>query len=179
MPVLGDAAQAAGSRRRGGRPGALGQAAAFSFLPSKNLGCLGDGGAIATSDDAVAEMANILRFHGSRDRATWETSGYNSRLDEVQAAFLRVLRPELDGWSDARVQAAGHYEAAGLGHLAELPSPTEGVARRGTSTLSAQPTSPRSRTHSAALRLATKFTTGLRCTAIRRRPRTRTASSCQ
>lgn len=71
-----------------GAVGALGQAAAFSFFPSTNLGCLGDGAAIATSDDAVAEMANILRFHGSRDRATWEHVGYNSRLDEVPGRVL-------------------------------------------------------------------------------------------
>jgi dTDP-4-amino-4,6-dideoxygalactose transaminase len=126
VPVLEDAAQAAGSRGPGGRPGALGTAATFSFFPSKNLGCLGDGGAIATSDDAVAEMADILRFHGSRDRATWEYVGYNSRLDEMQAAYLRVLLPELNGWSECRVSAAGHYEAAGLGELVKLPSPTEG-----------------------------------------------------
>ena len=127
VPVLEDAAQAAGSRGPHGRPGALGRAATFSFFPSKNLGCLGDGGAIATSDDAVAEMADILRFHGSRDRATWEYVGYNSRLDEMQAAYLRVLLPELDSWSDGRVRAAGHYDAAGLGELVELPSPTEGA----------------------------------------------------
>ena len=96
LPVLEDTAQAAGSRGPHGRPGALGTAGTFSFYPSKNLGCLGDGGAIATSSDEVAEMARILRFHGSRDRTTWDFVGYNSRLDELQAAFLRVLLPELD-----------------------------------------------------------------------------------
>jgi dTDP-4-amino-4,6-dideoxygalactose transaminase len=127
VPVLEDAAQAAGSVGPDGRPGALGQAGTFSFFPSKNLGCLGDGGAIATPDDAVADMARILRFHGSRDRSTWEFVGYNSRLDELQAAFLRVLLPELDGWSADRRRAAAHYERAGLGDLVTLPSPTDGA----------------------------------------------------
>jgi dTDP-4-amino-4,6-dideoxygalactose transaminase len=82
----------------------------------------------ALSDDAVAEMAAVLRFHGSRDRETWEFIGYNSRLDELQAAFLRVLLPELDGWSADRMRAAGHYQEAGLGELVTLPSPTEGAS---------------------------------------------------
>jgi dTDP-4-amino-4,6-dideoxygalactose transaminase len=127
VPVLEDTAQAAGSRGPHGRPGALGTAATFSFYPSKNLGCLGDGGAIATSSDEVAEMARILRFHGSRDRASWEFVGYNSRLDELQAAFLRVLLPELDEWSRGRDQAARHYRDAGLGDLVTLPAATEGA----------------------------------------------------
>jgi dTDP-4-amino-4,6-dideoxygalactose transaminase len=127
IPVLEDAAQAAGSRAPGGRPGALGTAATFSFFPSKNLPCLGDGGAIATSSDDVAELAQMLRFHGSRDRSTWELVGYNSRLDELQAAFLRVFLPELDEWSRGRTEAAGHYAAAGLGELVRLPCPTDGA----------------------------------------------------
>jgi dTDP-3-amino-3,4,6-trideoxy-alpha-D-glucose transaminase len=127
VPVLEDTAQAAGSRGPHGRPGAFGTAATFSFYPSKNLGCLGDGGAIATSSDEVAEMARILRFHGSRDRATWDFVGYNSRLDELQAAFLRVLLPELDEWSRGRDQAARHYRDAGLGELVTLPSATDGA----------------------------------------------------
>jgi dTDP-3-amino-3,4,6-trideoxy-alpha-D-glucose transaminase len=126
VPVLEDAAQAAGSRGPDGRPGALGTAATFSFYPSKNLGALGDGGAIATSSADVGEMARVLRFHGSRDQAAWELVGYNSRLDELQAAFLRVLLPELDGWAQKRVQAGEHYAHAGLGDLVDLPSPTPG-----------------------------------------------------
>ena len=73
-----------------GRPGALGSAATFSFFPSKNLGCFGDGGMITTSDEQIAERARTLRFHGSRDKVTYEQVGYNSRLDELQAAILRV-----------------------------------------------------------------------------------------
>jgi dTDP-4-amino-4,6-dideoxygalactose transaminase len=127
VPVLEDAAQAAGSRGPEGRPGGLGQAATFSFYPSKNLGCMGDGGAIATSDERVAELARMLRFHGSRDQHRWELIGYNSRLDELQAAFLRVLLPELDGWSEGRAAAGRRYEATGLGELVRLPRPTAGA----------------------------------------------------
>src|SRR4051812_2810523 len=106
VPVLEDAAQAAGSRHRDGRPGALGTAATFSFFPSKNLGAFGDGGAVTTNDDAIADRVRMLRFHGSRDKVTYEHVGYNSRLDEIQAAILRVLLPELEGWADGRRAAA-------------------------------------------------------------------------
>jgi dTDP-4-amino-4,6-dideoxygalactose transaminase len=124
IPVLEDAAQAAGSRGPDGRPGSIATAGTFSFFPTKNLGCMGDGGAIATSDDAVAEIARMLRFHGSRDNATWELLGYNSRLDALQAAFLRVLLPELDGWARRRVEAAAHSRGAGLGQRDARPAPT-------------------------------------------------------
>src|SRR5215210_1733008 len=90
VPVLEDAAQAAGSVGPDGRAGSLGTAATFSFFPSKNLGCFGDGGAITTSDGAVAERARMLRFHGSYDKTTFEHVGYNSRLDALQAAILRA-----------------------------------------------------------------------------------------
>ena len=126
VPVLEDAAQAAGSTAAGGRPGALGTAATFSFFPSKNLGCFGDGGMITTSDAQVAELARTLRFHGSHDKVTYEQVGYNSRLDELQAAILRVQLPHLDEWADGRRQAASHYEQAGLGELVALPQPTPG-----------------------------------------------------
>ncbi|HTW43669.1 MAG TPA: DegT/DnrJ/EryC1/StrS family aminotransferase [Solirubrobacteraceae bacterium] len=129
VPVLEDAAQAAGSLAGGGkRPGALGTAATFSFFPSKNLGCFGDGGLITTGDEQVAEHARTLRFHGSRDKVTYEQLGYNSRLDELQAALLRVQLPHLDAWSHGRRQAGAHYEEAGLGELVALPRPTVGSA---------------------------------------------------
>jgi dTDP-3-amino-3,4,6-trideoxy-alpha-D-glucose transaminase len=127
VPVLEDAAQAAGSRGPEGRPGSLGRAATFSFYPSKNLGAMGDGGAIATDHDEIAELARMLRFHGSRDQLRWELIGYNSRLDELQAAFLRVLLPELDGWAAARARGGERYEAAGLGDLVAVPRPTAGA----------------------------------------------------
>src|SRR4051794_24730555 len=114
VPVLEDAAQAIGARRGGRRVGSLGTAATFSFFPSKNLGALGDGGAIATSDPDVAELARRLRFHGSTDKVTYTDVGYNSRLDEMQAAVLRVLLPELDTWNDARRAAARAYDDEGI-----------------------------------------------------------------
>jgi dTDP-3-amino-3,4,6-trideoxy-alpha-D-glucose transaminase len=123
VPVLEDAAQAAGSTSGEGRPGSLGTAATFSFFPSKNLGCFGDGGMITTRDRQVAERARTLRFHGSRDKVSYEQVGYNSRLDELQAAILRVQLPHLDGWADGRRKAGHHYEQAGLGELLKLPQP--------------------------------------------------------
>jgi dTDP-4-amino-4,6-dideoxygalactose transaminase len=127
VPVLEDAAQSAGSRLPAGRPGALGAAATFSFFPSKNLGCFGDGGAVTTQDEAVADRVRTLRFHGSRDKVTYEQVGYNSRLDELQAAILRVQLPQLDAWADGRRAAARHYEEAGLADLVTLPVPTPGA----------------------------------------------------
>jgi len=123
VPVLEDAAQAAGSTSQAGRPGALGTIATFSFFPSKNLGAFGDGGAITTGDAALAERVRVLRFHGSHDKVTYEEIGYNSRLDELQAAILRVQLPHLDGFADGRRQAGRHYEEAGLGELVKLPVP--------------------------------------------------------
>jgi dTDP-4-amino-4,6-dideoxygalactose transaminase len=129
VPVLEDAAQAAGARLGARHAGALGTIATFSFFPSKNLGCFGDGGAIATDDDALADAARVLRFHGMRDpRAPrYERIGWNSRLDELQAAILRVLLPSLDAWSDGRRAAASHYADAGLGELVALPVATDGA----------------------------------------------------
>ena len=129
VPVLEDAAQAAGSITRGGhRPGSLGRAATFSFFPSKNLGAFGDGGAITTNDEQVAERARTLRFHGSHDKVTYEQIGYNSRLDELQAAILRVQLPHLDHLAEGRRRAGGHYEAAGLGELVGLPLTVDGCS---------------------------------------------------
>ena len=127
LPILEDAAQAAGAALDGRRAGTLGDAAIFSFFPSKNLGCLGDGGAVVTDDDVVAERARRLRFHGSDDKATYVEVGYNSRLDALQAAVLRLLLPELDGWNAARRLAAAAYEAHGLAEHAELPRATAGA----------------------------------------------------
>jgi dTDP-3-amino-3,4,6-trideoxy-alpha-D-glucose transaminase len=128
VPVLEDAAQAAGSTAPSGRPGALGTAATFSFFPSKNLGAFGDGGIVTTSDEAIAERVRILRFHGSHDKVSYEYVGYNSRLDELQAAVLRVQLPHLDEWAEGRRRAGRHYEEAGLGELVALPRPVAGCA---------------------------------------------------
>jgi len=127
VPVVEDAAQATGARLRDRMAGSLGTVATFSFFPSKNLGCFGDGGAIATDDDALADAARVLRFHGSRDKVSYERIGWNSRLDELQAAVLRVLLPSLDAWSEGRRAAAAHYADAGLGELVALPVPTAGA----------------------------------------------------
>ena len=127
VPVVEDAAQAAGSRSPAGRPGALGTIATFSFFPSKNLGAFGDGGAVTTDDDELAETVRMLRFHGSRDKTTFELVGHNSRLDELQAAILRVQLPHLDEWSERRQAAGAEYEAAGLGESATLPAPVDGT----------------------------------------------------
>ncbi len=140
VPVLEDAAQSAGSTftrshsdthahtRTHLRPGALGKAATFSFFPSKNLGCFGDGGIILTNDAQLADQARVLRFHGSRDKVSYELIGYNSRLDELQAAILRVQLPHLDDWSDGRRAGAAHYSDLGLGELVKLPRATIGSA---------------------------------------------------
>ena len=127
VPVLEDAAQAAGSTSGAGRPGALGTAATFSFFPSKNLGCFGDGGMITTSDEQLAERVRVLRFHGSRDKVDYLEIGYNSRLDELQAAVLRVQLPHLDSWAEGRRRAADHYGQAGLGELVAVPRPVSGA----------------------------------------------------
>jgi dTDP-3-amino-3,4,6-trideoxy-alpha-D-glucose transaminase len=128
IPVVEDAAQAAGSLSDDGRPGALGTLATFSFFPSKNLGCFGDGGAVTTSDDELADRVRMLRFHGSRDKVTYEHVGYNSRLDALQAAILRVQLPHLDAWADGRRRAGAHYEDAGLGEIVSLPISVAGCA---------------------------------------------------
>jgi dTDP-4-amino-4,6-dideoxygalactose transaminase len=127
LPILEDAAQAAGASLDSRMAGALGDVATFSFYPSKNLGCFGDGGAIATDDENIAELARALRFHGSRDKKTFDYVGYNSRLDEVQAAILRVLLRHLDEWSDGRRAVAAAYAQAGVGEHVTLPVVPDGA----------------------------------------------------
>lgn len=126
VPVLEDAAQAAGSTSIAGRPGALGTIATFSFYPSKNLGAFGDGGAITTGDAALADRVRTLRFHGSADKVDYVDIGYNSRLDELQAAILRVQLPRLDAWAEARAAAGDRYAAA-LDGVVTLPQATSGT----------------------------------------------------
>lgn len=128
FPVLEDAAQAVGATLDTRKAGALGDAATISFYPSKNLGCFGDGGAVVTDDDRIAELARALRFHGSRDKRSFEYVGYNSRLDELQAAFLRVLLPRLDGWVDGRRAAAAAYLDAGLADHVGVPTTPHGAS---------------------------------------------------
>lgn len=109
LKVLEDCAQAFGATYRGQKVGTLGHAGAFSFFPSKNLGAYGDGGLLVTNDDQVAEIARMLRVHGSRRKYFNEMVGYNSRLDALQAAILRVKLPHVDRWNERRRQVAERY----------------------------------------------------------------------
>lgn len=117
LKVIEDCAQAHGARYKGRRAGSLGDAAGFSFYPGKNLGAIGDGGAVTTSDPALADRIRVLRNYGSRIKYHNEVAGWNSRLDELQAAFLRVKLPILDEWNDRRKTIADGY----LKHLAAVP----------------------------------------------------------
>lgn len=109
LVVIEDAAQAHGARYKGKRTGNLGHAAGFSFYPGKNLGAFGDGGAVVTNDEQVANAVRILRNYGSKVKYHNDLPGYNSRLDELQAAFLRVKLRHLDSWNALRVQCAAYY----------------------------------------------------------------------
>lgn len=109
LKVLEDVAQAFGGEYRGRKLGAIGDASSFSFFPSKNLGAYGDGGLIATNDDEVAEVARMLRVHGAKKKYHNEMIGYNSRLDALQAAILRVKLPHLDRWNTERRRVANRY----------------------------------------------------------------------
>lgn len=126
IKVLEDAAQAHGAELEGVVAGAMGHAAGFSFFPSKNLGGFGDGGGLTTNDSGVAERARLLRTRGSVDKRTFTEVGFNSRLDELQAAGLRVLLPHLGDWIEARRVAAAAYLEAGLGDLAQVQTETPG-----------------------------------------------------
>lgn len=107
--VIEDAAQAHGALYKGRRVGSLGDAAGFSFYPGKNLGALGDGGAITTNNKSIAEKTSILRNYGSRRKYENEVIGFNSRLDEIHAAFLSVKLKHLDSWNDRRRKVAETY----------------------------------------------------------------------
>ena len=109
LKVLEDVAQAFGGEYRGRKLGTLGDAGAFSFFPTKNLGAYGDGGLVATNNDQVAELARMLRAHGARKKYHNEVLGYNSRLDAIQAAILRVKLPRIDAWNEARRRVAETY----------------------------------------------------------------------
>ena len=107
--MIEDAAQAQGARYKNRRAGSLGHAAATSFYPGKNLGALGDGGAVLTNDEAVAEKVKQLRNYGSKVKYQHNLVGLNSRLDEMQAAFLRAKLSVLDEWNDRRRSVADQY----------------------------------------------------------------------
>ncbi|CAH1386233.1 DegT/DnrJ/EryC1/StrS family aminotransferase [Candidatus Nitrotoga sp. M5] len=112
LKVLADGAQAHGARYHGAAIGGLGDATAWSFYPGKNLGAFGDAGAVTTDDQVLAERIRILRNYGSRVKYVNEVQGYNSRLDEMQAAVLRVKLRHMDTWNARRVHVAATYKAA-------------------------------------------------------------------
>jgi len=121
LPLLEDAAQAFGS------PGiATSIASTFSFFPTKNLFGLGDGGLITANDAALGERVRMLRFHGSRAKKDFELIGYNSRLDAIQAAALRIFLRRLEHWTQQRREAAARYAVLGLGEFVELPADEPG-----------------------------------------------------
>jgi dTDP-3-amino-3,4,6-trideoxy-alpha-D-glucose transaminase len=127
LPVLEDSAQAHGATRGKHRAGSSGKLAAFSFYPTKNLGALGDGGAVVTSDEAVAARARLLRNYGERKRFEHILHGLNSRLDALQAAILAAKLPHLDEANARRREIAQLYDRALA--ASELVTPVEGEDR--------------------------------------------------
>jgi dTDP-3-amino-3,4,6-trideoxy-alpha-D-glucose transaminase len=127
LSVVEDACQAHGAYYKGRRAGSIGAAGCFSFYPAKNLGAWGDGGAVVTSDPALADRVRLLRAHGERPRYQHRLVGTTSRLDAVQAAVLRVKLRRLDGWNELRRRAAAALRSALAGTEVERPShPGEG-----------------------------------------------------
>ena len=122
IPIVEDAAQAFGAQG----VGTTGIASTYSFFPTKNLFALGDGGLVTTRDAELAERIRLLRFHGSKAKKDFELVGYNSRLDELQAAALRLFLPHLTEWNRLRREAAARYAELGLGEVCELPSDEPG-----------------------------------------------------
>jgi dTDP-4-amino-4,6-dideoxygalactose transaminase len=122
LKVLEDAAQAHGARYQGRRIGGHGDLVSWSFYPGKNLGCFGDGGAVTTNDPELADRVRVLRNYGSRVKYQNEVKGHNSRLDEIQAAVLRVKLRHLDEWNGRRTKLAAHY-LEGLKDIPKLGLP--------------------------------------------------------
>ncbi|MCD6362406.1 MAG: DegT/DnrJ/EryC1/StrS family aminotransferase [Synergistetes bacterium] len=130
IPVVEDVAQAIGSAFKGRKAGSFGSLNCLSFFPSKNLGGYGDGGAILTDDDHLAELVRKLRVHGSSKRYYHDLLGINSRLDEIQAAILRVKLKYIDKWNEERRERAKYYnylfKEASLGEFVQPPVELEG-----------------------------------------------------
>jgi dTDP-3-amino-3,4,6-trideoxy-alpha-D-glucose transaminase len=143
LVVVEDAAQAHGARYRGRKCGSLGHSAAFSFYPGKNLGAFSDGGAITTDDGEVASKARMLRNYGSARRYYHDIAGTNSRLDELQAAFLRVKLRHLDEWNARRSVIAEQYLAA-LGGFVGTEDSGQGTGERDPSASSSNIQHPKS-----------------------------------
>jgi dTDP-4-amino-4,6-dideoxygalactose transaminase len=122
LKVIEDAAQAHGAKYKGSKVGGLGDAAGFSFYPSKNLGAFSDGGAVTTNNEEIAEKIKLLRNYGSSKKYHNEIKGFNSRLDELQAAFLRAKLAKLDQWNQRRQRIAEYY-LDNLKYLSRLKLP--------------------------------------------------------
>lgn len=127
ISIIEDAAQAHGAKHKGRLCGSFGAAAGFSFYPGKNLGAFGDAGAITTNDETLFNKLKYLRNYGSKKKYVHETVGYNSRLDELQAAFLRVKLRHLEEWNKIRQEKARHYNSSfkNIDYL-RTPTITEG-----------------------------------------------------
>ena len=123
--VVEDCAQAHGAKYKGQKVGTFGDAAGFSFYPGKNLGALGDGGVIVTNDEALAKKCAMLRNYGSEIKYQHDYKGFNSRLDEMQAAFLDAKLPHLDDWNDERKRIAARYLEGIENPLITLPLPSD------------------------------------------------------
>jgi len=127
IAVVEDCAQAHGARLGDRAAGSIGAAGAFSFYPTKNLGALGDAGALTTDDPEVAERARLLRNYGERRRFEHVLRGRNSRLDPLQAAFLRAKLPRLEAWNARRREIAARYSEALEGSAVQPPAPAENL----------------------------------------------------
>ena len=127
LVVIEDAAQSFGADDDTWPVGTMGDAVTFSFFPTKNFPGIGDGGMIVARDETLAERIRRLRFHGSKDKVVFEEVGYNSRLDELQAAVIRIFLPHLDRWNAGRRQAADWYRECGLGDYMTLPAERPGA----------------------------------------------------
>ena len=132
IKIIEDCAQAIGAEFRSKKVGGFGDIGCFSFFPSKNLGCFGDGGMVTTDSKALADRVKMLRAHGQAGRYRHETEGRNSRLDEIQAAILRVKLRHLDAWNDSRRNNAGIYDKLfeNLSRAGKLTVPVEKKDRK-------------------------------------------------
>ncbi len=124
LKVVEDVAQAFGGEYKGIKLGTIGDVGCYSFFPSKNLGAYGDGGLLVTNDDDVALCASMLRVHGARKKYHNEQVGYNSRLDELQAAILRVKLPYIEEWNEGRRRVASRYNTL-LQEISDVVVPVE------------------------------------------------------
>ena len=127
LKVVEDCAQAFGAGTADGEIATFGDLATFSFFPTKNFPGIGDGGMVVCGDEELADRVRRLRFHGSKDKVVFDEVGYNSRLDDLQAAVIRVFYPHLDDWNARRAEAAGWYAEEGLGEVMALPAVAPGA----------------------------------------------------